>query len=82
MRDKIGISVFLQVTALGVMLLLPGSAVHAQVSGGIDVNTSKMAGDQSECAIAKNPSNKLQLFVMCNNNAGAGMFARGVSMAA
>ena len=75
MRDKIGISVFLQVTALGVMLLLTGSAVHAQVSGGIDVNTSKMAGDQSECAIAKNPSNKLQLFVMCNNNAGAGMFA-------
>jgi len=75
MRDKIGISVFFQVTALGVMLLLTGSAVHAQVSGGIDVNTSKMAGDQSECAIAKNPSNKLQLFVMCNNNAGAGMFA-------
>lgn len=57
------------------ILLLAGSPLPAQVSGGIDRNLSKMAGDQNECAIAKNPSNKLQLFSLCNNPAGSGLFA-------
>ena len=57
------------------MLLLARPAVHAQVSGGTDRNMSKMAGNQNECSIAKNPANKLQLFALCNNPAGPGLFA-------
>ena len=56
-------------------MFLAGSPVQAQISGGTDINLSKLAGDQSECAVAKNPTNKLQIFVLCNNNAGAGLFA-------
>jgi hypothetical protein len=44
-------------------------------ASGIDVNMSQKGGYQSECAIAKNPSNKLQLFAACNNLAGPGLFA-------
>jgi hypothetical protein len=47
----------------------------AQISHEGNENLSELAGDQSECAIAKNPTNKLQLFTLCNNNAGAGLFA-------
>jgi len=61
--------------ASAISLLFMLTAVGAQVSGGTDVNTSKLAGEQSECAVAKNPTNKLQLFVLCNNNAGVGLFA-------
>src|SRR4029077_1295243 len=42
--------------------------------GNPDVKTSKLANYQNECAIIKNPTNKLQLFAACNN-AGPGMFA-------
>lgn len=48
--------------------------ILAQVSGTTDLNTSKKTGDQTECAIAKNPTNPLQLFVLCNND-GPGLFA-------
>ena len=74
MSRKTYYSLFLQAAALAVMLLLSSSATHGQVSGGVDRNTSQMAQDQNECAIAKNPANKLQLFVMCNNVTG-GLFA-------
>jgi Bacterial Ig-like domain (group 3) len=47
---------------------------YCQVSGGTDVNLSQRAGHDRECAIAKNPSNRDQLFVACNTSTG-GMFA-------
>ena len=63
----------LQIAAI-VPLLLLSLSVRAQVVGGVDVNVSKMANYQNECAMAKNPTNKLQLFAMCNNSTG-GLFA-------
>ncbi|MGH9464935.1 MAG: sialidase family protein, partial [Thermoanaerobaculia bacterium] len=42
--------------------------------GSVDLNTSKKTGNDPECAIAKNPANPLQLFVMCNTD-GLGLFA-------
>ena len=54
--------------------LVTGFAAHAQVSGGTDINVSKKVGEDRECAIAKNPSNKDQLFVLCNTST-AGLFA-------
>ena len=42
--------------------------------GGTDANMSKMSNYQNECAIIKNPSDKLQLFAACNNATG-GLFA-------
>jgi hypothetical protein len=58
-----------------VTAVLDPCSLRAQITAGPNVNLSKLAGNQSECAIAKNPSNKLQLFAACNNNAGAGLFA-------
>src|SRR5882724_1455918 len=75
MSCKLRLLVFLQAAVFAAVMFLAGSAADAQVVGGTDVNLSKMSGNQSECAIAKNPSNKLQLFAFCNNNAGAGLFA-------
>lgn len=74
MNYRLRLLVFLQMAAFTVLFLLAGSAVRAQIASNTDINLSKMAGDQVECAIAKNPSNKLQLFVLCNNNT-AGLFA-------
>ena len=74
MNRRLPILVILQTVVFSTMFLLAG-VVHAQISSQTDVNLSKMTGDQSECAVAKNPTNKLQLFVLCNNNAGAGLFA-------
>ncbi|MFI5394245.1 MAG: Ig-like domain repeat protein [Candidatus Binatia bacterium] len=73
MNRRLPILVFLQLVVFATMFLLAG-VVHAQLSSQTDVNLSKMTGDQSECAVAKNPTNKLQLFVLCNN-ASAGLFA-------
>ncbi len=74
MNYKIRVLV-LQSALFALLFLLGGSVGHAQLSAGTVVNPAQMAGDQSECAIAKNPLNKLQLFLLCNNNAGAGLFA-------
>src|SRR5882724_3829903 len=60
--------------AVAAVVLFAGAASHAQVSGLTDMNMSKMANYQNECAIAKNPTNKLQLFSLCNNATG-GLFA-------
>lgn len=67
---------FLQAVALfaAFMGMFAVDAGRAQVTGGADVNVSQLANYQNECAIVKNPSNKLQLFVACNN-AGPGLFA-------
>jgi len=60
--------------AVAAGFLLAGPAARAQVSGGPDVNLSKKNLHDSECAIAKNPKNKLQLFALCNT-ASPGLFA-------
>lgn len=74
MRHKTHLSLSLLAAAFAAAFLLASSAAHAQVSGGTDVNLARKTGYQSECAIAKNPSNKLQLFSLCNNS-GPGLFA-------
>lgn len=61
--------------SLSVFFLLGSFVPRAQVSGGTDVNESQKAGDEEECAIAKNPTNKNQLFSLCNNFTGGGLFA-------
>jgi hypothetical protein len=65
-------------TALG--SLCP--AAEAQVSGATDVNVSRLANYQNECAIIKNPTNKLQLFAACNNATGGLFAARSVDLGA
>jgi hypothetical protein len=58
-------------------------AAHAQVVGGTDFNLSQKLGDDSECAIAKNPTNKNQLFALCNVAASGGLFeARSINLGA
>jgi hypothetical protein len=78
MQKNIGIHFLRAVLAASasifVVVLLFNSAAHSQVSGQGDVNMSKMPNYQNECAIIKNPSNKLQLFAACNNATG-GLFA-------
>lgn len=66
--------IFLQAALLAVALVLTSESATAQLSGTTDQNMSKMANYQNECAIIKNPTNKLQLFSMCNNATG-GLFA-------
>jgi endonuclease YncB( thermonuclease family) len=44
------------------------------IAGATDQNLSQKSGNDSECAIAKNPANPNQLFVLCNTS-GAGLFA-------
>lgn len=75
MSYRLRLRLWLQAAVLaGGLMLLSGSALQAQVTGGVDRNMSKMANYQNECAIIKNPTNKLQLFSFCNNATG-GMFA-------
>jgi hypothetical protein len=74
MQCKLYPFVFALVSSV-MMALLGLSSVRAQITPGPNVNLSKMTGNQSECSIAKNPTNKLQLFAICNNNAGSGLFA-------
>lgn len=70
MRNSIYLSVPLQaavfVGGFVAAFLLAGSGARAQISGAVDVNLSQKTGDDNECAISKNPSNKLQLFALCN----------------
>ena len=67
-------SLCLQAAVLSVAFLLASSVSYAQVLGGPDINTSQKPGADSECAIAKNPTNKFQLFAACNTGS-AGLFA-------
>jgi Bacterial Ig-like domain (group 3) len=59
------------VTLAALALPMP---VGAQITASPDINLSQKAGADSECAIAKNPANPLQLFASCNT-ASAGLFA-------
>jgi hypothetical protein len=72
MRNNIHLSRVL--AGLLLLLLLPAAGAFAQISGNPDVNTSQLTNYQNECAIIKNPTNKLQLFASCNNATG-GLFA-------
>ena len=67
-------TLFLQAAVLSAAFLLASPAARAQVLGQTDVNTSKKSGNDSECAIAKNPTNKMELFASCNTGT-AGLFA-------
>jgi hypothetical protein len=76
MRNEKRFSRLLQIVALitAQTCVFAVDAARAQVTGGADVNVSRLANYQNECAIIKNPSNHLQLFAACNN-AGPGLFA-------
>ena len=74
MRYKIRLSLLLRTTAFAAAFLLVGSAARAQISPRTDINLSQKTGDDTECAIAENPANKAQLFVLCNTG-GPGLFA-------
>src|SRR5579859_2940780 len=74
MNRKSYLFILAQAAVFATMFLLAGSALDAQVSGLAERNMSKMANYQNECAIIKNPTNKLQLFSLCNNSTG-GLFA-------
>ncbi len=65
---------FLAGIALLLGLLLAAAPARAQISSGTDRNTSQKAGPDAECAIAKNPTNKQELFAACNTS-GIGLFA-------
>src|SRR6476469_8364779 len=51
--------------------LLASLPAQAQVVGGTDVNLSQKTGADSECAIAKDPTNKMRLFAARSTNLGA-----------
>jgi hypothetical protein len=68
------LSRLLQTAAVAACLLI-GSTAYAQLSQtNPDINSSLKTGDDSECAIAKNPLNKLELFAACNSS-GPGLLA-------
>ncbi len=56
------------------LVLIAGSAAAQPINSNPDVNTSKMANYQNECAIAKDPTNHQRLFASCNNST-SGLFA-------
>jgi hypothetical protein len=59
---------------LSILILISSIIAFAQVSGGTDRDISQKAGNDAECAIIKNPGNKLQLFSLCNTS-GPGLLA-------
>jgi Bacterial Ig-like domain (group 3) len=70
MRSK----TFISILVLTAAVICSDRTVFAQVTGNTDANVSQMLQYQAECAIAKNPSNHLQMFALCNKT-GAGLFA-------
>lgn len=63
-----------KLTPLALIFLVAVSAAAQPINSNPDVNTSKMANYQNECAIAKDPTNHQRLFASCNNSTG-GLFA-------
>lgn len=57
-------------------LLLAAAAAHGQPAGARDVNASKRAGNDSECAIASNPVSPRYLFTLCYSSTGGLLAAR------
>src|SRR6266540_1403111 len=61
-------------SAVALIVATVVSPAQGQLTNGVDRNISRKTGDDSECAIAKNPLNHLQLFVLCNTST-TGLFA-------
>jgi|GEM_PF-2568031 len=64
------------------LVLIAGSASAQPINSNPDVNTSKMANYQNECAIAKDPTNHQRLFAACNNSTGGLFAARSTNLGA
>lgn len=73
---RVALSLAVCIGFLAGEFLLTSLAVHAQVSGETDINVSEKTGDDRECAIAINPSNKDQLFALCNTSTAGLLAAR------
>lgn len=61
---------------------VPAAAVASEpfgeltgLGGATDRNTSQRSGADHECAVAKDPTNPQQLFVLCNVQGASGLFA-------
>lgn len=74
MRKQSLLAFFLQF-AVFAALLSAAPAARAQLTAHTDIDLSQKPGDDSECAISKNPSNPNQLFAFCNVTSGPGLFA-------
>jgi len=61
--------------AFAAVLFLVAIPAQAQLTGATDNDLSQRPGSDSECAMAKNPANPLQLFAFCNAAGVPGMFA-------
>jgi hypothetical protein len=79
-RAKITSSLSLAAAVLATAFLLGSSAAQAQVVGTTDINLSQKSGADSECAIAKNPLNKNQLFALCNTSGGGLFVSRSTNL--
>jgi hypothetical protein len=55
-----------------VLLVLVAASAGAQLASLTNVNVAKQVGDQTECAIAKNPADHSNLFILCNNDCAVG----------
>ncbi|MDH5717934.1 MAG: Ig-like domain-containing protein [Spirochaetia bacterium] len=56
------------------LFLMPNSSLIAQVLSGTDKNLSKISGDVNNCSIAVNPTNKMNLYAVCDHS-GPGLIA-------
>lgn len=74
MTSRFRILAYLHGILFTAIFLLAASPARAQISALAERNMSKMSNYQNECAMIKNPTNKLQLFALCNNATG-GLFA-------
>jgi hypothetical protein len=70
MRKTTHLSFFLAPAAFVAAFLLAVAPAAAQVP--TNFNLSKKLGHDAECAIAINPTNIIQLFAVCNTDAGFG----------
>jgi Bacterial Ig-like domain (group 3) len=68
-------SISMPLRAALISVLLAASTSLGQITSATDVNLSQKSGDDSECAIAVNPTNKLQVFALCNTS-GSGLMAK------
>ena len=75
MRIGLSGSALVAASALAVAAGFAAPSAQAQITPiGPNVNVSQKTGYDSECAVAINPANKDQMFVMCNTT-GGGLFA-------
>ena len=70
MRKSVRVYFVVQAAAFVAAFFLAVAPATAQVP--TNVNLSKKLGHDAECAIAQNPTNKGQLFALCNTGSGFG----------